>query len=99
MAEASAHSVKAYVFGSNNDQHAVEEFITMLKRHQIEVYNFKNPLNISGNAYNPVGSYIVPLEQPQFRLIKTIFDKQLNFKDSLFYDITSWTMPLAFGLL
>ena len=98
MAEASANTVKAYVFGSNNDQHTVEEFITMLKRHQIEVYNFKNPLNVSGNKYSPAGSYIVPLEQPQFKLIKTIFDKQLNFKDSLFYDITSWTMPLAFGL-
>ncbi|HYC27773.1 MAG TPA: zinc carboxypeptidase, partial [Chitinophagaceae bacterium] len=32
------------------------------------------------------------------RLIRAIFEKTLNYKDSLFYDITSWTMPLAFGL-
>jgi hypothetical protein len=31
-------------------------------------------------------------------LIKAIFDKQLTFTDSLFYDISSWTMPLAFGI-
>jgi hypothetical protein len=31
-------------------------------------------------------------------VIRAIFDKTLNYKDSLFYDITSWTMPLAFGL-
>src|SRR5687768_167493 len=98
LAEANAAAVKGYVFGSNNDQHTVEEFITMLKRHQIEVYNFKNPLNVSGNKYSPAGSYIVPLEQPQFKLIRAIFDKTLTYKDSLFYDITAWTMPLAFGL-
>ena len=44
------------------------------------------------------GSFVVPANQPQYRLIKTIFEKTLNYKDSLFYDITAWTMPLAFGL-
>ena len=40
----------------------------------------------------------MPANQPQYSLIKAIFEKTLNYKDSLFYDITSWTMPLAFGL-
>jgi hypothetical protein len=31
-------------------------------------------------------------------LIRAIFEKTLNYKDSLFYDITSWTLPLAYGL-
>ena len=38
------------------------------------------------------------LRQPQHRLIRGIFEKTLNYKDSIFYDITAWTMPLAFGL-
>ena len=38
------------------------------------------------------------LNQPQHSLIRGIFDKTLEYKDSIFYDITSWTMPLAFGL-
>lgn len=27
-----------------------------------------------------------------------MFDKQVKFKDSIFYDISSWVLPLAFGL-
>jgi hypothetical protein len=41
---------------------------------------------------------VVPLEQKQNKLIRSIFEKTLNYKDSLFYDITAWTLPLAFGL-
>ncbi|HSK13603.1 MAG TPA: hypothetical protein VK907_10335, partial [Phnomibacter sp.] len=43
-------------------------------------------------------AYWVPTEQPQYRLIRTVFEKQLQFRDSLFYDVTSWTMPLAYGV-
>ena len=43
-------------------------------------------------------AFLVSLNQPQHSLIRGIFDKTLEYKDSLFYDITAWTMPLAFGL-
>jgi hypothetical protein len=43
-------------------------------------------------------AFLVSLDQPQHSLIRGIFDKTLDYKDSLFYDITAWTMPLAFGL-
>lgn len=41
---------------------------------------------------------MVSLNQPQHSLIRAIFEKTLEYKDSLFYDITAWTFPLAFGL-
>jgi len=31
-------------------------------------------------------------------LIKSMFEKRTQFKDSLFYDISTWTLPLAFGV-
>ena len=43
-------------------------------------------------------AFLVSLNQPQHSLIRGIFDKTLDYKDSIFYDITAWTMPLAFGL-
>jgi hypothetical protein len=98
VTEAAADPVKAYVFGNKNDEKTINEFITMLKRHQIDIYSFKNEINVSGYDYNPHSSYIVPLNQPQYKVVKAIFSKTLNYKDSLFYDITAWTMPLAFGI-
>ncbi|MDZ7649191.1 MAG: hypothetical protein U5K54_19600 [Cytophagales bacterium] len=41
---------------------------------------------------------MIPMNQTQYKLIRGMFDKQLKFKDSIFYDISSWTLPLAFGL-
>jgi hypothetical protein len=98
VSEASADPVKAYIFGNTADKKTMYEFVTMLGLHRIDVYAFKNEINISGNSYDQHESYIVPLSQPQYKVIKAIFSKTLNYKDSLFYDITAWTMPLAFGI-
>lgn len=96
--EAAADPVKAYVFNKPGDKNTLLEFFTMLGRHDITVHSFKNPVNINGLIYDPHHSYVVTLDQPQYKVIKTIFSKTLDYKDSLFYDITSWTMPLAFGI-
>ena len=36
--------------------------------------------------------------QAQYTLIKGMFEKRKEFKDSLFYDISSWTLTLATGV-
>ena len=103
MVDAAADPVKAYVFGDKNDKAKTFHFIEMLKRHQIDVYSLNAALKIDGTPAGSVSfekgtAYAVPVNQPQYKVIKTIFDRTLNYKDSLFYDITSWTMPLAFGI-
>jgi hypothetical protein len=97
-AEAAAAPVKAYVFGEETDKGKSAEFITMLRRHQIHVYHLNNNMKVGENDFNKDFAYVVPAAQPQHRVIRAIFDKTLDYKDSLFYDITAWTMPLAFGL-
>ncbi len=84
-----------YVFGDKNDRAKIGLFIDILQRHGIQVKEFNGPFD---DALQQGTSYTVALNQPQQVLVKAIFDKQLKFEDSLFYDISSWTMPLAFGL-
>ncbi len=98
MTESAAAATKAYVFGDKNDKAKTFHFLEMLRRHQIDVFGLNNTINAEGNEFEKGSSYIVPANQPQYKVIKTIFEKTLNYKDSLFYDITAWTMPLAFGL-
>jgi hypothetical protein len=43
-------------------------------------------------------SYIISLNQPKRTLIKAMFDTQTSFNDSLFYDVSAWTFPLAFNV-
>lgn len=98
MKEAAASSVKGYVYGGKDDKTKAAIFTEMLLRHQIEVYDLTKFITIDGIKFSPENTYVVPMNQPQERLIKAIFNKTLEYKDSLFYDITAWTMPLAFGL-
>ncbi len=98
MKEAAASASKAYVYGSDNDKTTVAIFTEMLLRHQIKIYEVDKKISSGGSNFSAGNSFVVPINQPQERLIKAIFDKTSEYKDSIFYDITSWTMPLAFGL-
>ncbi|ULQ57238.1 M14 family metallopeptidase [Flavihumibacter rivuli] len=89
---------KAWVIGDNNDQARTNIFIEMLLRHKIEVYELGSNLAADGQQFEKGKAYVIPSAQPQYRLLRGIFDKTLTYKDSLFYDITAWTMPLAYGL-
>ena len=98
MTESAAATTKAYIYGDENDKAKTFHFTEMLLRQQIEVYEVKNKVAADGTDFKQGTSYVVPSNQPQYKVIKAIFEKTLTYKDSLFYDITSWTMPLAFGL-
>lgn len=96
-AEAASSAVKAYVFGDEFDKDKTNAFVEMLLRQQVTVFRLLKDRSFEGKNFK-AGAYIVYNNQPQYKLIKTVFEKTLEYKDSLFYDVTAWTMPLAFGL-
>jgi hypothetical protein len=96
--EATGFPVKAYVIGDENDKARTNIFIEMLLRHEVEIFELRQEYNMDGKSFKPGTSYVIPTNQKQFKIIKTVFEKTFEYKDSLFYDVTSWTMPLAFGL-
>ncbi|MCK8522698.1 zinc carboxypeptidase [Aquimarina sp. D1M17] len=88
----------AYIFGSQNDAASVYHFAEILKRHKIKLHEVKQDFNLKGKTFKKGYSYIVPKNQRQKRLLKAIFEKRTKFQDSLFYDVSAWTFPLAFNL-
>lgn len=89
--------VKGYIFGSKDIARAFHLY-EILSRQEIEVYRIKNTQTVNGKMFDVQSSYIVPTNQREYKLIKGMFEKRTQFKDSLFYDISSWTLPLAFGV-
>jgi len=98
LQEGTASVNKAWVIGEAADKARTMHFIEMLLRHKIDVYELNSHISADNYSFEKGGAYIIPANQPQYRLLRGIFDKTLTYKDSLFYDITAWTMPLAFGL-
>lgn len=95
--EAAAFPVKAWVFGESSDPARNMHLVEILRRHQIQVFALKQETSAGGTRFEK-GAFIVPAAQKQFKLIRAVFQKELQFRDSIFYDVTSWTMPMAFGL-
>lgn len=95
---ASSDAVKAYVFGSEKDAVRNHELLKLLTQHKVKVYELKNTLNKNGKRFTSGSGYVVPLNQPQYRLVKGMFETRTTFNDSLFYDISTWTLPLAYNL-
>lgn len=89
---------KAFIFGDAHDLARNKHLVEILQRHQIEVYNLARPIEAGGQQFEPGKAFIVPIEQTQYRLIQGMFETMTSFEDSLFYDISSWTLPLAFNL-
>ncbi|NEU10452.1 zinc carboxypeptidase [Flavihumibacter sp. R14] len=98
LAQAKSDPVKAYVFGTNDNKATSWHLLDILRRHQIEVYQLAADVSKNGITFRKGESFLVPLAQSQYTTIKAIFTKQTTFRDSLFYDISAWTFPLAFNL-
>ncbi len=96
--EAKSAAIKAYVFGEEADQARTFHLAEMLKRHQIKVFELNNDISSNGASFTKNKAFVVPTNQAQFQLITSIFERRTEFTDSLFYDVSAWTMPYAFNL-
>lgn len=96
--ESEADVNKAYIFGSKEDDARSFHLADLILQHNIKVFKLKEDITLNGTEFKSENSYIVPADQPQYRLIKAMFETRTSFQDSLFYDISAWTYPMAFNL-
>lgn len=88
----------AYVFGNEKDASSSYHLAEILKRHKIKVHEVAKDFTEGNSNFKKGMSYMIPKNQRQSRLIKAMFERRTTFQDSLFYDISAWSFPLAFGV-
>lgn len=98
MTEANADPNSAYIFGSKEDAARVFHLADIIQHHDIRLFKLKQDVTLNGVEFRANNSFIVPLNQPQYRLIKGMFETRTEFQDSLFYDVSAWTFPMAFNV-
>ena len=96
--EAARNKIKSIVFGDTKDAAKSWHLAEIMNRHKIKFNRLANDATINGKAYSKSNSYVVPMNQKSHRLIKAMFEKRTTFTDSIFYDVSAWTLPLAFNL-
>ena len=94
----SASRYESVIFGKQKDKSTVYHLAEVLKSHKIKFNTLSQDVEVNGTKYSKDNSFIVPLNQPKRTLIRAMFDTQTTFNDSLFYDVSAWTFPLAFNV-
>ena len=86
------------VFGKLKDESTVYHLADLLNSHKIKFNKISEDVVLNGKKYSKDNSFIIPMNQPKRTLINAMFYTQTEFKDSLFYDVSAWTFPLAFNV-
>jgi len=74
-----------YEFKEKYDQNRKKAFIEQLLTHKIKVYK-------DGDTYT------VPLKQPQHRMVQNMFETYSQFRDSVFYDASAWSIANFYNI-
>jgi hypothetical protein len=69
-----------------------------LARHDVRMFDLGEQVRANGHTFRPGEAYLVPLDQPQGRFVKAAMERTSSYPDSIFYDVSTWSLPLAFGV-
>jgi hypothetical protein len=108
LEDAKAGPVKAYIVDPSKDPSRAGRMIDLLLNQGVRVFRSSGEFSLDGlHTYMtkaaltkrfPSGSYVIPLDQPEKRLIATLMDPEPVYSDTFFYDISTWSLPLAYGV-
>ncbi|MDQ3622177.1 MAG: M14 family metallopeptidase [Verrucomicrobiota bacterium] len=96
---ARASKTLAYVFASPGDRSRMGAFIALLDRHRIQHGWLAGELSAGGHTFAKHESLVVPVQQRQYRLLTAMFERRTEFPSFIFYDVSGWHIPSAYGML
>lgn len=100
-------NTKAYILPNNSNDYTYDVINLMLDQ-GVEVQQASDDFSVR-NAFNywdgksasrsfEEGDFIIKTDQPAHLFINTLFRRQLDIKDSVMYDMSTWSVPLAYNL-
>jgi hypothetical protein len=89
---------QAYVVDRTDHRTRAQALAKVLRRHDVQLYQLSQDVEAGGQTFDAGGGYVVPLDQPQGRFVKAVMERTSTYPDSIFYDVSTWTLPLAFGV-
>lgn len=103
---------RGYLLHSEGDPMLALRLGRTLTQNGVEVYRTAAAVTAGGRSF-PVGSVVVPLNQPAGRLVRNLLDRQVDMDSSFvalqrerrarrlpdqIYDITAWSLPLMWNV-
>jgi Zinc carboxypeptidase len=98
---------KTYIFKTKGNESRVKEFVNYLERENFQYGVAGKSMMASGYSYQEdktqtfsidAEDIVINLFQPRSTFLKILLEPKSVVEDSLTYDITSWSLPFAYGL-
>jgi hypothetical protein len=100
-------NTKAYLLPHNENDYTYD-VVNLMLEHGVEVERATENFTVK-NAYDywdgksstqkmKAGDFIIKTDQPAHLFINTIMRRQLEIRDSVMYDMSTWSAPLAYNL-
>lgn len=93
--EGSAGDLDGYAFAAPSDPERALRLADLLARHGIEVFRGADG---EWEGFGDSEVFVVSLAQAQQRLVRAVFELRTDWEDNTFYDVSSWCLPLSFGV-
>jgi len=87
LTNARSSGIKSYIISEKFDHGRMNAFLDLLLKHKVKVYKSNN-----------TNEYIVPTEQPQYRMVQTMFETYDTYQDSVYYDASAWSIANAYNI-
>ena len=91
---AKKNTAKGYLIDLKENRTRAQMLVENLQKHRILAFELKKSINVNKMKYLPGEAIVIPSDQPQTRFLKGVMEKVTTFEDSLFYDVSAWTLSL-----
>jgi len=106
MENSQKNETKTYFLADNPNDYTYE-LLNILLQHGVEIERLSESLQMDVNNYwndRPskkqfkAGDFVIKMDQPKRTFINTLLKKQMTFKDSVMYDMSTWSAPMAYDV-
>ena len=87
-----------YLLAMPDDLGRFSALTELLSQHQVVFHVVPRDVTVDSQTFQANRAIYIPLEQYQYRLVKSLFSTQTSFEDNTFYDVSSWHIALAFNV-
>jgi hypothetical protein len=102
----SASPNKAYFLPAQNSMY-LHDALALLMAHGVKVNKASREFTTDMMDYRtgltarttlPAGTYVISTAQPRHLFLNSVMERNMSIEDSVMYDISTWSIPLAFNL-
>jgi len=95
---AAQSGLQGWVIGDGGDLQRGLALMNVFAQHKVEYKTLSKEITIDDETFKPGHAWVIPADQQQFGLAQAMLETRTEFEDDAFYDVSAWSLPMAYDL-